>query len=255
MSDKWMRTIGRPSLPLLALLLVGLGGCQRYHDVSTFATPAMAPVETTPYRVAPPDVISVRSMEATEINTQAVAIGPDGSIDLPLVGRVEVADMTPGEIAEELESRAGEFYKEVDVAVSVVSFRSQHVYVFGEVAGAGRYAYNGSDTVLDLMARAQPTRLADANRIQVLRPSPDGETAERMTIELNKWVEEGIVDRNALLKSGDMIYVPPNGLARVGLALQQLLLPLQPAASVVQAPVDIDDASGRYGSDTSRDRR
>ena len=252
MSDKWMRTICRVSLSLLALLLVGLGGCQRYHDVSAFATPATAPVDQTPYRVAPPDLISVRSMEATEINTPGVAIGPDGSIDLPLVGRVEVAGMTAGEIADELEARAGEFYQDVDVAVSVVSFRSQHVYVFGEVGGPGRYAYNGSDTVLDLLARAQPTRLADPNRIQVLRPSPDGKTAERMTIELNKWVEEGLVDRNALLKSGDIIYVPPSGLARVGLTLQQLLLPLQPAASVVNAPMNIDEAAGRYGSDSGQ---
>ena len=48
---------------------------------------------------------------------------------------------------------------------------------------------------------------------------------------------------NAVLEEGDIIYVPANPLAAVGLALQQVLLPIQPAASVVKGPTDIDSTS------------
>ena len=67
--------------------------------------------------------------------------------------------------------------------------------------------------------------------------------AKRMTVELEKWIERGEIDRNALLAEGDIVYIPPTGLAEMGLALQQLLLPLQPAAQIMQNPASIDQSA------------
>jgi hypothetical protein len=41
---------------------------------------------------------------------------------------------------------------------------------------------------------------------------------------------------NILRKPDDVIHVPPNPLAAVGLAIQQLLFPIQPAAETIYAP-------------------
>jgi hypothetical protein len=60
-----------------------------------------------------------------------------------------------------------------------------------------------------------------------------------MTVDLNKMIREGDTTQNAVLEEGDIIYVPPTGFAAVGLALQQILLPIQPAAAVVGGPSDI----------------
>ncbi|MAE61162.1 MAG: hypothetical protein CMJ49_07380, partial [Planctomycetaceae bacterium] len=141
---------------------------------------------------------------------------------------------------------------DADVIVQVSEFRSKHMYVFGEVGRPGRYAYTGADTVLDVLAMAQPSRLADTNRIQVLRPNEDGEMIERMTVQLEKWIEEGCTDRNALMAEGDIVYVPPHGLARVGLTIQQLLLPIQPAASTVAGPADIDSSINQLQGTTGQ---
>ena len=225
-----------------AAVLLLVTGCQRYHDVGAFLPQAEPVGMDQPYTVGSPDVLLVRSSLIPEINNQRIIVMPDGRIELPLLGQVRVSGYTTNQIAAEIRTRALQFYTEADVVVQVTDFRSKHIYVFGEVGRPGRYPYTGSDTVLDLLALAQPSRLADNNRIQVLRPDDEGELVERMTIELNKWIEEGLTDRNALMAEGDILYIPPNGLARVGLAIQQLLLPIQPAAATVAGPADIDNS-------------
>jgi len=75
----------------------------------------------------------------------------------------------------------------------------------------------------------------------VLRPNTDGQLIRRMTIDLNKMVREGDIALDAVLEEGDIIYVPPNPLAAIGMAFQQVLLPIQPAAQTMRGPTDIYD--------------
>jgi hypothetical protein len=78
--------------------------------------------------------------------------------------------------------------------------------------------------------------------VWLLRPRENGEPA-RLRIDVDEMIKTGDMRRNAVLEAGDVLYIPPNGFAATGLALQQLLLPLQPAAQVVQSPADIDDSA------------
>jgi polysaccharide export outer membrane protein len=155
---------------------------------------------------------------------------------------VFVAGRTPEQIRADLQARAREFYEDADVSLRVTDYRSKKIFVFGEVQVPGAYEYNGANTVLGTLARAQPNRLADPSRVQVLRPNADGELVARMTVDLDKMVKDGDTALDAVLEEGDIIYVPPTTLAAIGLAFQQLLLPIQPAASVVAGPVDIYDS-------------
>jgi polysaccharide export outer membrane protein len=192
--------------------------------------------------MAPPDNIVIYSKRVREINGHREQIRPDGRITLPLLGDVFVAGKTCEEVSAELSATAIEYYDDADVTVWVTSYNSQKIFVFGEVAVPGSYAYNGANTVLGTLSRAQPTRLSDPSRVQVLRPNADGDLRKRMTINLDKMVKEGDTTLDAVLEEGDVIYVPPNPLAAVGLALQQLLLPIQPAASTVKGPTEIDQS-------------
>ncbi len=227
---------------IAAAVVLSAVGCTTYTDYAAFVREPRPLVTATDYRLAPPDVITITSKRVREIAGHTEQIRPDGKITLPLLGTVYVAGRTVEEVSAELSHVAQAYYEDADVSVRVVAFNSKKIFVFGEVGLAGAYPYDGANTVLETLAVAQPTRLADPNQILVLRPNTDGELVRRMTIRLDDMVKEGDVSLDAVLEEGDILYIPPNPLAAIGLAFQQLLLPIQPMASTVQGPGDIDDS-------------
>ncbi len=240
---------------VVATALTVLGGCTRYTDYGAFLSEPRPLVTSTQYVVAPPDQLKISSKRVREINGHVETIRPDGKITLPLLGSVFVAGRTVEEISADLQERSRDFYGDVDVSVKVSSFRSKKVFVFGEVSSPGPYTYDGANTVLEMLAVSQPSRLADPARIHVLRPHPNGDVRKRMTIDLNKMIVEGDTTLDAVLEEGDIIYVPANPLATVGLALQQVLLPLSPAAATVNGPGSIHGGLNRqpYSSQASNE--
>lgn len=228
------------ALLCLAVATAVIGGCAQYSDYEAFITDARPLVTATEYRMAPPDVVQVSSKRVREVDDHKEQIRPDGKITLPLIGSVFVAGKTTEQVSAELQALASEYYEDADVTLRVIAYNSKKIFVFGEVGTAGPYPYNGANTVLGTLAKAQPTRLADPTSIHILRPNADGDLVKRMTVNLDAMVQRGDTALDAVLEEGDIIYVPANPLASIGLALQQLLLPIQPAASVLQGPASID---------------
>lgn len=222
-----------------------LAGCTRFHDYDAFVREPRPLASEVAYIIEPPDEINVSSRRIREIASHFERVRPDGMITLPLLGPVYVAGKTPEELRVELEERASKFYEDADVNVKVTAFASKRVFVFGEVAAPGPYPFTGNNTVLATLARAQPNRLSDPGRIHVLRPSSDGELVRRMTINLDRMVRTGDTTLDVVMQEGDIIFVPANPLAATGLAIQQLLLPLQPAVATVQSPTQLYEYSNQ----------
>jgi polysaccharide biosynthesis/export protein len=242
---------GLTRIMLVVVCALMTGGCTKtYTDYSSFISEPKPVVTATEYRMLPPDTVQIYSKRVREIHLHSEAISPDGKLTLPLLGRVFVAGKTTEEVTAELEILAQEFYEDADVSVRVIRYSSKKIFVFGEVSKPGPYPYNGANTVLATLASAQPSRLANPSKIQVLRPNEDGEMIRRMTIDLDKMVKEGDTLLNAVLEEGDIIYVPPTALASVALGFQQLLLPFQPIAKTVAGPAQIQyeaQGSSNYG--------
>lgn len=247
----WVR-----GLTLLVTLLVTFACCgcatATRNDYEAFLNPPGAQGGQNDYVLEPPDEITITSKLVRELNGHVESIRPDGKITLPLVGSVPVAGLTCEKASTVIQHQAKEFYEGADVSLRVSGFRSKRIYVFGEVASPGRYPYTGSNTVLGTLATAQPTRLADPSRVQILRPNRAQRTVSRMTVNLDRMIQTGDTSLDAALEDGDIVYVPANGLAAVGLSLQQLLLPIQPAAATVRGPADIEGTA--VGTTYGRER-
>jgi polysaccharide export outer membrane protein len=228
------------AIPLAA---AGCGGGERFTDYESFVSEPRAGVSLKEYLVEPPDEIRIESKRVRELADHAERIRPDGYITPPLIGNVFIAGKTCDQISAEMETLARKYYDDADITVRVSGFYSKKIYVFGEVFSPGPYPYNGANSILGTLAAAQPTRLADPSRIQIVRPNKDGDLVRRMTVSVDSMIQEGNTSLDAVLESGDIIYVPPNSLASVGLALQQLLLPIQPAAATVSGPADIEETT------------
>lgn len=165
-----MSTVTRCLVILGALLCISLIGCGVDTErLKAFLQEPRSNVSGTEYRVLPPDVLQISSIKVPDINNFKVEIRPDGKINLPLLGEVTVAGNTPKEIETVLMAKSREFYEEVDATVQVAEFRSQKIYVFGQVSRPGPLPWTGTDTVLDVLDTVQPMPTAWPERIVVVR--------------------------------------------------------------------------------------
>jgi polysaccharide export outer membrane protein len=257
-----------------AILLLALGmataGCYNPKELKAFLERPRQPASGDGYQILPPDVLLISSRVIPEINNVQQQVRPDGKINLPLVGELEVAKQTPKQVEARIAELAREYYdyKTIDVIVQVIGFHSQRFYVFGRVSQPGPMAWTGHDTLLDALARAQIDFMAWPERITVVRGGPPVEggqgdrapsakyvlqgvypnrkdsPAKKVTVNLWAMVKSGDMTNNLLLRPNDVIYVQPNPFAQVGLAVQTLLLPVRPAAETVRTPASAVNALG-----------
>lgn len=158
-------------------LLVTVSGCYNSNEVTKFLQKAHTPVSALEYRILPPDLVTITSIQVPEINGFQSQVRPDGKINVPLLGEIYVADKTPKEVEEAVKEAARKYYDEVDASVQIAGYNSRKFYVFGEVSRPGAMRWTGCDTLLDVLASAQPSPLAWPERIIVIRstqPSQGG---------------------------------------------------------------------------------
>ena len=241
---------------LAAAVLLLLSGCSsnpQYTDYPAFITEPRMPASNSPYLIGPPDVLEFRSSRVREIGTYRETVSPDGFVNVPLLGRVYVAGRTVQSLQQELEERASFYYQDADINCRVTLYASKKIFVFGQVHAPGQYFYNGSNTVLNTLAKAQPTTRADPSSIAIVRPDENGELRARMTVNLDHMIKTGDTTLNAVLQEGDIVYVPASGIGKATISFEQLLMPLQPLSSLINGPADISEsATGErpYGDET-----
>jgi hypothetical protein len=64
---------------------------------------------------------------------------------------------------------------------------------------------------------------------------------------MTKMVQKGDASRNVMLQADDVVYVPPNPLAAIGLAIQQVLFPIRPGAEMIGAPASAVNTASMVG--------
>jgi protein involved in polysaccharide export with SLBB domain len=242
-------TLLRPaaSVAVVVLTCTATAGCaSKYADLKAFVQAHNHDVVGTTYRLEPPDVISISSPTAPEIHGETLRIGSDGKVTLRLLGSVKVSSMSPKEVAAKLEQLLSRYYVEPKVEVQVVGYASKKVYVFGQVNDQGPKRFTGRDTLMDVLANAQPTIIAWGARVRVIRPSANPDEIREITVNVDRMLEEGDLRGNFLLQAGDIVYVPPTPLGWVGLRIQEILFPFSPLVSAYAWPANVAAAGNVY---------
>lgn len=221
----------------LVALLVASAGCSppRYTDHDAFIKKPRPIVGGKPYVIEPPDTIRIIAPNAPEVNNAQVTLRPDGVVTIYLLGDVFAAGKTPTQLASEIEEKILKYYVDATVQVEVVGFNSKFYYMAGETS-MGPKPYTGKDTVLDAVLRAGIPRSAWPEKLVVLRPNEEEQLIKRMSLNFRDMIEKGDLRYNAVLEEGDIIFMPINPLAAVGVAVQNLLAPVQPIITGVSMP-------------------
>jgi len=70
------------------------------------------------YRLAPSDTIEIKLVGQSDLDTKQT-IAPDGSISLPLIGRIVAGGKTLGMLDKELDTKFSKYFKNPQVAVFI----------------------------------------------------------------------------------------------------------------------------------------
>jgi polysaccharide export outer membrane protein len=168
------------------------------------------------YVVGAQDVLSISMLGEADL-TRTVAVDADGTFDYPYVGRVKAAGSTLRAIKAVIEKQLvqGGYFVAPQVTVEVAKYRSQNVFVLGEVRVPGQYALTGNMSVLQVLAAAGSPTATAAGHIVITRPAgvepplPQSEAAggSSLKVSLNE-LQNGQLPEGFSLKDGDSINVP-----------------------------------------------
>ena len=152
------------------------------------------------------DVFDIRVYGEEEL-TGTYRVAQDGTIDFPLVGRIEVAGLEPPLVAETVRRRLqdGEYLVNPQVSLFVKEYNSKRISVIGAVQRPGTFPISSGLTAVQAISLAGGfTSLASRNETVMTR-RVEGEL-RRFRVPAED-ITQGEAD-DVLVQTGDIIYVP-----------------------------------------------
>lgn len=187
---------------MIALLTLGGTACAK-RGVQATEVPPPATDDTT---LGPGDVFIVRVYGEEELSGSH-QVAPDGTIDFPLLGSVEVSGLEPTMVADELRRllKERDLLRDPHVSVYVEEYASKRISVVGAVANPGAFPLEPGMTVVQAISMAGGfSSLADRDGTVVTR-RVNGETV-RYRVPVAK-VTKGQAE-DIEVAAGDIIFVP-----------------------------------------------
>jgi polysaccharide export outer membrane protein len=171
------------------------------------------PAAVPEYRLGPGDIVSIIVWDHPELTIPAgsfrsaeqagTVIAEDGTIFFPYVGVIKAQGKTTSELRTILSTKLAKYIERVQLDVRMVAFRSQQVYVVGEVAKPGiQQVTDIPMTVLDAVNRAGGfTPEADYSRVLLTR------RGTTYLVDIQAMYDYGVREQNVMLEQGDIVNV------------------------------------------------
>ncbi|MDB0046485.1 polysaccharide biosynthesis/export family protein [Candidatus Pelagibacter sp.] len=160
------------------------------------------------YALGSADTISINLTDTDDIDGSYI-IGPNGNIDLPFVGKINIENLTLVETKKKLISVLKKYYKNYDLQIKIEEFNSSKVYILGAVKNQ-----------LTINLNQKPIKLIDAAIQANYNPnSADKNYGNKgllrrdnqvYKIDINKIFESNDTKDNFYLKKNDVLFVDRN---------------------------------------------
>ena len=168
------------------------------------------------YVIGPEDVLTVTVFNEPSLSGR-FRVENDGQFNYPFLGRVRAGGVTISDVAATLKTKLADGYlRNPQVTVDVDQFRSQSVFVMGEVRAPGKYVLSGTVSLLEVLAQAGSTTALAGPEVVVLHPKTPAAGAVSLSapgdsevLHVNmREIESGRMSNNVSIRDGDTIFVP-----------------------------------------------
>jgi polysaccharide biosynthesis/export protein len=212
-------------------------GMETFRRFSTQFQPAQTGPVDANYRLGPGDVlVLILTGDVERVHTLDVT--REGFIVIPQVGQVFVANLTLGQLEDELYTRLGRVYSGVrrgadaktKFQLSIARLKNIQVYVAGDVVRPGAYQISSAGTVLTaLYAAGGPSINGTFRRVEIRR---GGTLVD--SLDVYEYLLRGINPTDVRLQTGDVVFVPVRGaMAKVaGKVIRPAIYELKPQESL-----------------------
>lgn len=198
---------------LLCLLL----GCSLWKkdkgdaiDTVTFTTPSSFQ-ESKEYIIEAGDELDIDVYRHTDLSLE-LTVSPQGTINYPLIGEMEVAGKTPSQLRDEIAMKLAQGYViEPNVSVNIKELGSRKVYVLGQVETPGGYEIGLDYPVSVIQAVSMAGGFSGgAAKTRVLLIRREGNTTTLSNLNLKQVMKRKTAQFDLALRKGDIVYVPPS---------------------------------------------
>lgn len=161
-------------------------------------------------RIGPGDLLTIEIFGFDELSRK-VRIMRDGTATLPLLGAIDLSDLTLRGAERKIEDILVERQLVTDPQVTIYMEEvvSRAITIQGGVAAPGIYPLHGRRTLLEMIGQAGglSTGQSDPGDIVVLRATEEG-VRQRIDIDTTKLVTLSDLTLNIELEPGDIVMVP-----------------------------------------------
>ncbi len=158
------------------------------------------------YKIGPGDSLLI-SVWKDENLTREIIVPPDGIISFPLIGSIDVTELTVEELKKIVTEKLKVYVTDATVTVILLEAKSLVAYVVGKVTTPGQFTINMKTTVMQVLAMAGDLDpFASPNDIIILRQ--EGDQSIQIPFHYNDVKKGKNLEQNIFLKRGDVIVVP-----------------------------------------------
>jgi polysaccharide export outer membrane protein len=190
-----------------------------FTAASASAQPAARSSSAADYVVGAQDVLTITCYDQADLSGK-FTVETDGTFSYPLIGRVKVGGLTLRQVETEVKTRlVGDgYFRNPQITVAVDTYKSQKVFIVGEVRTPGTYPLSGDMNLVEALARAGSTLPTASDEAIIVHPEAGQETsgptlptqedaANVIHVDL-RTLQNGAFSQNAALRDGDTIFVP-----------------------------------------------
>ncbi len=186
-------------------------GLETFRRTTTRFQPAVSGPVDENYKLGPGDQL-VLILTGDVEQAYSLEVTREGFVIIPQVGQVYAANLTLGQLEDQLYTRLGRVYSGVrrtpnprtKFQISIAKLRNIQVYVAGDVVRPGAYQISAAGTALTaLYAAGGPTSNGSFRQLTVRR-------GEKLvdSLDLYQYLIHGVNPTNIRLDNGDVVFVP-----------------------------------------------